>query len=87
MAIDSNMFGFWNDVAGKPASGSSRLRPLARSEQQELRLQHLDLVACDERGVTKRGGSLAVHPMGNLAAGQAERRVAGKLVNSPRAST
>nr|WP_245493171.1 MULTISPECIES: hypothetical protein [unclassified Mesorhizobium] len=38
MAIDSNMFGFWNDVAGKPASGEDRLRSAAaRTERHELR--------------------------------------------------
>ncbi|TIO42393.1 MAG: extracellular solute-binding protein, partial [Mesorhizobium sp.] len=27
MTIDSNMFGFWNDVAGKPASGKIAFAP------------------------------------------------------------
>ncbi|WP_244442019.1 ABC transporter substrate-binding protein [Bradyrhizobium diazoefficiens] len=31
MAIDSNMFGFWNDVAGKPASGKIAFAPPLRA--------------------------------------------------------
>ncbi|WP_292640387.1 hypothetical protein [Mesorhizobium sp.] len=73
MAIDSNMFGFWNDVAGKPASGEDRLRSAAaRTERHELRFQHLDLSSRHERGFRKEGRGLAVHPVGHLQAGGAQ---------------
>ncbi|UEM11503.1 extracellular solute-binding protein [Bradyrhizobium barranii subsp. barranii] len=74
MAIDSNMFGFWNDVAGKPASGEDCFRSAtASSERQDFRIEHLDLVPGHECCFPEKGSGLALHSVGDVKAGRAER--------------
>ncbi|MFK4719499.1 multiple sugar transport system substrate-binding protein [Bradyrhizobium niftali] len=88
MAIDSNMFGFWNDVAGKPASGKIAFAPPLRAPngknfESNIWIWSLAMNAASQ----KKGAAWLFIQWATSKQVELKGAVAGKLVNSPRAST
>ncbi|GGI26051.1 MULTISPECIES: ABC transporter substrate-binding protein [Bradyrhizobium] len=88
MAIDSNMFGFWNDVAGKPASGKIAFAPPLRAPngknfESNIWIWSLAMNAASQ----KKGAAWLFIQWATSKQVELNGAVAGKLVNSPRAST
>lgn len=88
MAIDSNMFGFWNDVAGKPASGKIAFAPplhapSATSFDSNIWIWALAMNAASE----KKGTAWLFIPWATSKQVALKGALAGQLVNPPRTST
>ncbi|MGY3238092.1 multiple sugar transport system substrate-binding protein [Bradyrhizobium sp. USDA 4472] len=88
MAIDSNMFGFWNDVAGKPASGKIAFAPPLRAPsgktfESNIWIWSLAMNAASQ----KKGAAWLFIQWATSKQVDLNGAIAGKLVNSPRAST
>lgn len=88
MAIDSNMFGFWNNVAGKPASGKIAFAPPLRAPngknfESNIWIWSLAMNAASQ----KKGAAWLFIQWATSKQVELNGAVAGKLVNSPRAST
>ncbi|WP_247277963.1 MULTISPECIES: sugar ABC transporter substrate-binding protein [unclassified Bradyrhizobium] len=88
MAIDSNMFGFWNDVAGKPASGKIAFAPSLRAPnsknfESNIWIWSLAMNASSQ----KKGAAWLFIQWATSKQVELNGAVAGKLVNPPRAST
>lgn len=88
MAIDSNMFGFWNDVAGKPASGKIAFAPPLHAPNSKNFESNIWIWSLAMNAASKKKGAAWLFIQW-AASKQVELNgaVAGKLVNSPRAST
>ncbi|UXN57756.1 ABC transporter substrate-binding protein [Phyllobacterium zundukense] len=88
MAIDSNMFGFWNDVAGQPASGKIAFAPPPRAPDAKIFESNIWIWSLAMNSASNQKGAAwmfiqwATSKKVDLAGA-----VAGKLVNSPRQST
>ncbi|MCF6127949.1 MULTISPECIES: extracellular solute-binding protein [Mesorhizobium] len=88
MTIDSNMFGFWNDVAGKPASGKIAFAPplhapSATSLESDIWIWALAMNAASE----KKGTAWLFIPWATSKQVALKGALAGQLVNPPRTST
>ncbi len=88
MAIDSNMFGFWNDVAGKPASGKIAFAPPlhapnSKDFESNIWIWSLAMNAASQ----KKGAAWLFIQWATSKQVELNGAIAGKLVNSPRAST
>jgi multiple sugar transport system substrate-binding protein len=88
MAIDSNMFGFWNDVKGQPASGKIAFAPPlhapnAKSFNSNIWIWSLAMNAASE----KKGAAWLFMQWATSKKVTLAGAVAGKLVNPPRTST
>ncbi|MBZ9605550.1 extracellular solute-binding protein [Phyllobacterium chamaecytisi] len=88
MAIDSNMFGFWNDVAGKPASGKIAFAPPlhapnAKNFESNIWIWSLAMNSASQ----KKGPAWLFIQWATSKQVALAGAVGGKLVNPPRAST
>jgi multiple sugar transport system substrate-binding protein len=88
MAIDSNMFGFWNDVAGKPSSGKIAFAPPlhapgAKNFDSNIWIWSLAINAASK----KKGAAWLFIQWATSKQVDLNGALAGKLVNPPRAST
>lgn len=88
MAIDSNMFGFWNDVAGQPASGKIAFAPPlhapnAQNFDSNIWIWALAMNAASE----KKGAAWLFMQWATSKQVALKGALAGKLVNPPRTST
>ncbi|MDF3152997.1 MULTISPECIES: extracellular solute-binding protein [unclassified Mesorhizobium] len=88
MTIDSKMFGFWNDVAGKPASGKIAFAPplhapSATSLDSDIWIWALAMNAASE----KKGTAWLFIPWATSKQVALKGALAGQLVNPPRTST
>lgn len=88
MSIDANMFGFWNDVAGKPASGKIAFAPPlhapnAQNFESNIWIWSLAMNAASQ----KKGAAWLFIQWATSKEVDLNGAVAGKLVNSPRTST
>ncbi|WP_292374854.1 extracellular solute-binding protein [Mesorhizobium sp.] len=88
MTIDSNMFGFWNDVAGKPASGKIAFAPplhapSATSLDSDIWIWALAMNAASE----KKGTAWLFIPWATSKQVALKGALACQLVNPPRTST
>lgn len=88
MAIDSNMFGFWNDVEGQPASGKIAFAPPlhapnAQNFESNIWIWSLAMNAASE----KKGAAWLFMQWATSKQVALAGAVGGKLVNPPRTST
>ncbi|ACC76411.1 extracellular solute-binding protein [Paraburkholderia caribensis] len=88
MAIDSNMFGFWNDVAGKSSSGQIAFAPPlhapgAKSFQSNIWIWSLAINAASKN----KGAAWLFVQWATSKQVDLNGALAGKLVNPPRVST
>jgi multiple sugar transport system substrate-binding protein len=88
MAIDSNMFGFWNDVAGQPAAGKIAFAPPlhapnAKNFESNIWIWSLAMNSASQ----KKGAAWLFIQWATSKDVVLAGAVAGKLVNPPRTST
>lgn len=88
MAIDSNMFGFWNDVAGQPASGKIAFAPPlhapnAKNFESNIWIWSLAMNSASQ----KKGAAWLFIQWATSKDTVLAGAVSGKLVNPPRTST
>jgi multiple sugar transport system substrate-binding protein len=88
MAIDSNMFGFWNDVAGQQASGKIAFAPPlhapnAQNFDSNIWIWALAMNAASE----KKGAAWLFMQWATSKEVALKGALGGKLVNPPRTST
>lgn len=88
MAVDANMFGFWNDVTGKPASGKIAFAPPLRAPnaqnfESNIWIWSLAMNAASQ----KKGAAWLFMQWATSKQVDLNGAVAGQLVNSPRTST
>jgi len=88
MAIDANMFGFWNDVAGKPSSGTIAFAPPLRAPGAKNFDSNIWIWSLAMNGASKKKGAAWLF-LQWVTSKEVNLRgaMSGKLVNSPRAST
>lgn len=88
MAIDSNMFGFWNDVVGKPSSGKIAFAPPlhaagAKTFDSNIWIWSLAINSASK----KKGAAWLFVQWATSKQVDLNGALAGKLVNPPRVST
>ncbi|WPE22795.1 Erythritol/L-threitol-binding protein (plasmid) [Shinella zoogloeoides] len=88
MAIDSNMFGFWNDVKGQPASGKIAFAPPLRAPDAKGPSSNIWIWSLAMNSASEKKGAAWLFIQWATSKKVAlAGAVAGKLVNPPRAST
>ncbi|MGY3572824.1 MULTISPECIES: extracellular solute-binding protein [unclassified Bradyrhizobium] len=88
MAIDLNMFGFWNDVAGKPGSGKIAFAPPLRAPNSKNFESNIWIWSLAMNAASKKKGAAWLFiQWATSKQVELNGAVAAKLVNSPRAST
>jgi multiple sugar transport system substrate-binding protein len=88
MAIDSNMFGFWNDVAGKPSSGKIAFAPPLHAPGAKNYDSNIWIWSLAINGASKKKGAAWLFiQWATSKQVDLNGALAGKLVNPPREST
>jgi multiple sugar transport system substrate-binding protein len=88
MAIDSNMFGFWNDVAGKPSSGKIAFAPPLRAPEAKNFDSNIWIWSLAINAASKKKAAAWLFiQWATSKEVELKGALAGKLVNPPRAST
>ena len=88
MAVDANMFGFWNDVAGKPSTGKIAFAPPLRAPGAANFDSNIWIWSLAINGASKQKGAAWLFiQWATSKQVDLNGALAGKLVNSPRAST
>lgn len=88
MAIDSNMFGFWNDVTGKPSSGKIAFAPPLHAPNAQNFNSNIWIWALAMNAASqKKGAAWLFIQWATSKQITLKGALSGKLVNPPRTST